>query len=151
MNVLPVYEKLDRDFKGPALYMADGSSLVAPDMLIFGKGKTLWVEAKHKTAFTWHRNSCEWVTGIDSHHYAQYLKVAQASEWPVWLLFLHGGGIAKDTPHDKRSPKGLFGDDIKILAGKVHHTHSNWGKHGMTYWAHHGLRLIASLNDISAL
>lgn len=146
-NVLPVYEKTDKEYKGPAIYMTDGSQLIAPDMLIFGK-KTFWIEAKHKSAFTWHRLSNEWVTGIDAHHYAQYLLVAKNSDWPVWLLFLHNKGIAKDTPPEKISPTGLFGEELLKLSENIHHTHKNWGNHGMVYWAHSDLKLIASLDAL---
>ena len=54
-NVLPVYEKLVGDYKGPSVFLSDGRSLVAPDMLAFSTHKSYWVEAKHKSAFSWHR------------------------------------------------------------------------------------------------
>jgi hypothetical protein len=139
LNVLPVYEKTDNEYKGPALYCSDGKSLTAPDMLCFGN-KVLWVEAKHKNAFSWHRNSQRWVTGIDAHHFAQYLKVRDVSGWPVWLMFLHREGTAIDTPDGMVSPSGLFGNDITFLENNVNHTHQNWGRHGMVYWAHDKLK-----------
>ena len=142
-NILPVYEKIDNENKGPTLFMADGSSIIAPDMLVFGNGKTIWIEAKHKTAFTWHRITQRWVTGIDRHHYHQYLKIAEASEWPVWLLFLHKNGSAKDTPPGFQSPTGLFGNEIFKLSKSINHTSRNWGKNGMVYWWHESLIFLA--------
>lgn len=107
--VLPVYEKSELDYKGPALYAIEGT-LIAPDMLAFQPtGKTLWIEAKTKTAFSWHRNTQRFVTGIDLRHYGDYQRVQAVSPWPIWLLFLHGDGIAKDTPEGMRSPSGLSG------------------------------------------
>lgn len=146
-HVLPVYERTDKEYKGPAVYMADGTSLVAPDMLVFGK-KTLWIEAKHKSSFTWHRLTEQWVTGIDAYHWAQYFLVAKNSEWPVWLLFLHRDGKAKDTPEGMKSPMGLFGGELSKLSEKIHHTHKNWGKHGMVYWAWEDLKLISELEKM---
>lgn len=71
-HCLPVYEIADGQFKGPTLYMADNTQLIAPDILVFGKQRIFFVEAKHKEAFTMHRKTNRWVTGIDLHHYEQY-------------------------------------------------------------------------------
>jgi len=146
-NVLPVYEKTDKEYKGPAIYSADGGTIVAPDMLIFGK-KTLWIEAKHKSAFSWHRITQKWVTGIDAHHYREYLKVIANSEWPIWLLFLHRTGEAKHTPDTMTSPCGLFGNDLFFLSKNINHEHKNWGKHGMVYWAHDKLKFLSTLEEL---
>jgi hypothetical protein len=143
--VLPVYEKETGDYKGPVLYTAGNEQRVAPDMLVFKKDRTLWIEAKHKSAFTWHRITNRWVTGIDSHHFNDYLAIAKLSEIPVWILFLHRVGVAKDTPEGKVSPVGLFGGEIEFLKENINHEHDNWGKHGMVYWAHDVLKKIAPL------
>ena len=137
--VMPVYEKLFDTGKGPQVFMPQGS-LVAPDLLAWKGNKALWIEAKHKSAFSWHRKTQRWVTGIDLHHYADYCRVADNSPWPVWLLFLHRGGQAKDSPAD--SPRGLFGQELSILRGCENHRHENWGRHGMVYWAVQSLRLL---------
>lgn len=147
-SILPVYEKLVDEYKGPTLFMSDGRQLVAPDMLVFNGKKTFWIEAKHKNAFSWHRISKQWTTGIDKHHYQQYLEVSKNSEWPVWLMFLHREGRAKDTPAGMIGPTGLFGEDIEILKHKVDHMHDNWGKHGMVYWGHGALKFICSLSAL---
>lgn len=145
--VLPVYEKVIDEGKGPQLFIADGS-LIAPDLLAFNGPKVYWVEAKHKTAFTWHRLTHRWVTGIDIRHYADYCRVAEKTPWPVWLLFLHDGGQAKDSPPN--SPAGLFGGDLCYLQEHENHRHTNWGRSGMVYWAHETLRLVATLEDVYA-
>lgn len=149
-HILPVYEKQVNDYKGPAIYLSDGGFLVAPDMLLLGK-KTMWIEAKHKTAFTWHRISQKWTTGIDLHHFNDYLKVAEKSNWPVWLLFLHENGTAKDTPEGMVSPTGLFGNDLSVLKARINHTHQNHGKHGMVYWAVDSLKRIATLEELKQM
>lgn len=130
-NILPVYEIEKNQFAGPAVYSSSGENIIAPDMLAFGNGKTIWIEAKHKDAFTWHRNTGTWNTGIDLHHYFQYQKILDLVDWPVWLLFLHKGGKAKDSPE---SPAGLFGNELRFLCENEHHRHMNHGKHGMVYW-----------------
>lgn len=144
-TVLPVYEKIVDTGKGPQLFMPEGT-LVAPDMLVFKGHDALWVEAKHKTAFSWHRNTGRWVTGIDMRHYRDYCQVDDYSPWSVWLLFLHKGGQAKDSPAD--SPAGLFGETLSKLRFCINHTSDKWGTSGMVYWAHENLRLIAPLEEV---
>lgn len=124
--VLPIYEKEISEGKGPAVFFPD-EEVIGTDMLIFKEDKTLWIEAKHKSAFSWHRLTQKWVTGIDIKHYNNYLKLQEKTQWPVWLLFKHNGG--------QDSPKGLFGNNLKVLSVCENHRHSGWGKYGMVYWA----------------
>lgn len=144
-TVLPVYEKIINTGKGPQLFTPT-TKLVAPDMLVYGFGETMWIEAKHKTAFSMHRISGRWVTGIDIRHYEDYCKVHDESPWPVWLLFLHRGGQAKDSPAN--SPSGLFGNNLGYLRKNENHRHDNWGRSGMVYWAIDKLRLLATLEQV---
>ena len=145
-SVLPVYEKEQGDYKGPALYTVEGS-LIAPDMVVFRQdGKAVWIEAKTKSAFTWHRNTQRWVTGIDLRHYIDYLQVQQVSPWPVWLLFLHFPGQAKDSPTG--CPHGLFGQSITYLQHHENHRHQNGGRGGMVYWAHDTFKKLAELQEV---
>lgn len=134
-HILPVYEIEKNQFKGPAVFSADGTEIIAPDMLVFSSDKTWWIEAKHKSAFTWHRISKRWVTGIDLHHYEEYLRINRLAVWPVWLMFLHKDGIAKDTPKGMKSPTGLFGNSLQHLFLNENHRHRNHGKSGMVYWS----------------
>lgn len=144
---MPVYEKILDTGKGPQLFMSDGG-LIAPDLFAFRPdgSKVYWVEAKHKTAFTWHRITERWVTGIDMRHYGDYCKVAESSPWPVWLMFLHEGGQAKDSPPN--SPSGLFGNTLDFLKTHENHRHANWGPSGMVYWAEGSLRKLATLEEV---
>lgn len=149
-NALPVYEKEIKEGKGPALFSTIGQ-LIAPDLLCFKSndlGSVLWVEAKTKTAFTWHRLTRRWVTGIDLRHYEDYQKVASLSPFPVWVLFLHLCGTAKDTPQGMVSPSGLFGRELAYLTKHENHRHGNWGKGGMVYWAIEDLKKLAAIEDV---
>lgn len=139
-SVLPVYEIEKHTGKGPRLFLPD-KKLIAPDMIVFNSQQIFWIEAKHKTAFAWHRISGGWTTGIDLNHYFDYCEVEELTPFPVWLLFLHKGGKAKDSPDT--SPAGLFGNDLKTLQKNEHHRHSNWGKHGMVYWRIESLKKIS--------
>lgn len=145
--VLPVYEVIVDRGKGPRLYLPD-SSLIAPDFFVFRSGRSLWVEAKHKTAFTWHRKTQRWVTGIDLRHYEDYCRIDDMTPWPVWLLFLHEGGRAKDSPPN--SPAGLFGNALSNLRKCENHRHENWGRSGMVYWALESLHKLADLDQLKA-
>lgn len=131
-HILPIYEVLHGNYKGPTLYSADGRTIIAPDLLAFSGKKIIWFEAKHKTAFSWHRITQRFVTGIDIHHYEQYQQISNLVDWPIWLLFLHQGGKAKDSPE---SPAGLFGNELSVLMNTENHRHKNHGKSGMVYWA----------------
>ena len=143
-SVLPIYEKTDAEYKGPVLFSASSGALIAPDMLVFKGRQVLWIEAKHKAAFSWHRKTEEWVTGIDLHHYRQYLTIQEERpEWPIWLLFLHHNGTAKDTPTGKISPTGL-----SYLSTNEHHRHANYGSSGMVYWSVDALKYLAPLSDL---
>lgn len=151
-HVLPVYEKIIDEGKGPHLFMSLASkhvSLVAPDLLVLTNTQPLWVEAKRKTAFTLHRNTNQLVTGIDLHHYEQYKEVEKETGVPVWLLFLQEGGQAKDSPPN--SPSGLFGNSLQYLSAHEHHSHPNWGRHGMMYWCIEDLYLMAPLEELTTV
>lgn len=136
-SIMPVYEIEKQTGKGPRLFTPD-RQLVAPDMFVFKGSDAFWIEAKHKTAFTWHRLTGRWVTGIDLRHYADYCIIDDYSPFPVWLMFLHDGGHAKDSPVD--SPCGLFGNKLRYLRKNENHRHRNWGTSGMVYWAINTLR-----------
>lgn len=146
--VLPVYEKILDTGKGPQLFLPDGC-LIAPDMFVFKGDNALWIEAKHKTAFSWHRITARWVTGIDLRHYEDYLRVDDSSPWPVWLLFLHRGGQAKDSPAN--SPSGLFGNTLAHLRHNENHRSDKWGRSGMVYWSIDNLKLLAPLSEFGGV
>lgn len=138
-HVLPIYEIADDQFKGPALYGSDGGTIIAPDMAVFSTNGLHFIEAKYKNAFAWYRKTKTWTTGLDLHHYTQYQKFEAALGYPVWILFLHKGGQAKDSPN---SPAGLFGESLKVLVEKEHHRSDKWGKSGMVYWDMNDLRKL---------
>jgi len=147
-SVLPVYELEIDSGKGPRLF-APNDDLIAPDMLAFKAGNALWIEAKHKTAFSWYRIGGYWVTGIDLRHYEHYIRIDGESPWPVWLMFLHKGGQAKDSPAD--SPSGLFGHKLAELRLCESHRSLNWGKSGMVYWAYSSLHRLATLAEVQRM
>jgi hypothetical protein len=159
---MPVYEIEKSCGKGPQLFSRHGN-LVAPDMLVFTSNGQLFIEAKHKSVFAWNRTRKQWVTGIDLHHYNDYLHVARRTKLPVWLMFLH-----KESQPDPRDiqhgcpplcPTGLFGGEIFELATKENHRSIEFdpsragfkghGRTGMVYWAHRDLRMLATLDDVT--
>src|SRR5690349_12943290 len=81
--ILPAYEKEIQTGKGPRLFMPFGNAnlkLVAPDMLAKRGREVCWIEAKHKTHFTWYAKTGRWQTGIDVRHYNDYLKVQECTQ-----------------------------------------------------------------------
>jgi hypothetical protein len=154
-SVVPVYEKEIGTGKGPRYFTPD-KQCVAPDMLLLPKGNAppIWIEAKHKSVFSWHRRDDCWCTGIDLHHYQEYLDVEARSGRPVWLLFLHKCDQPddRDIPHcfDERCPVGLFGNSLTYLMQHENHRSDKHGNHGMVYWAHEHLRLLETLEGMKA-
>ena len=147
-NILPVYETELNTGKGPRVFAAQ-CEIVAPDLFAFSPERVFWIEAKHKTAFSWHRLTGKWVTGIDLRHYEDYLRLNQISPWPIWLMFLQRGGQAKDS--SSGSPSGLFGGELGYLSQHENHRHTNWGKNGMVYWAYDILTFFAPLHELEPL
>lgn len=144
-NVLPVYE-VENDNKGPRLFTPK-TKLIAPDVFAFKANKMLFVEVKHKTAFSWYRKEGIWTTVIDLKNYLHYIEVSKLSSIPVWLLFLHRGWQAKDSPP---SPAGLFGGELSYLQTKENHRCSPdlYGSTGMVYWNKDDLKQLATIEEI---
>lgn len=152
-NVLPVYEVEQGQYKGPVLYSGD-EKIIAPDLLVFRNTEhgldVRWVEAKTKNAFTHHRISDTWNTGIDVRMYEHYLRVHALSKIKVVLMFLQTPGEAKDTPPGKTCPTGLYYGDIDYLSKNEHHRHISNGK-PMVYWTDTTLRKIYELAQVSTI
>jgi hypothetical protein len=160
--VLPAYEIEKSSGKGPQLFSAEGD-FVAPDMLTFTHHGLCWIEAKHKSVFTWHQISGRWTTGIDLRHYGEYFHVLWRTKVPVWLLFYH----REDRPDERSTrfkdcpshcPTGLFGGPLLDLIVLENHRSPRLdeartgmrghGRSGMVYWAHESLKLLATLDEI---
>lgn len=149
-TVLPVYETQVDTGKGPRLFTPD-ARLVALDMFAFHTTKgALWIEAKHKSVFSWHRIKQRWVTGIDLRHYEDYLRIADSSPWEVWLLFLHAKDRIENRDEPWPCPTGLFGQTLDYLRKHENHRHANWGASGMVYWAEGALTQLATLDEVYA-
>lgn len=156
-NILPAYEKEIDNGKGPRLFTASSEypQLVAPDLFVMGNGKFMWIEAKHKTRFSWYGKRKCWVTGIDLHHYEDYCRVADVTDLPVWLLFLHRDNHASLSDVNRwgaprECPVGLFGEEVSFLRRPVNqsHTSGEYGSSGMIYWRHETLRHIAPVENL---
>lgn len=151
-SILPVYEKEIDTGKGPRFFTQVGR-FAAPDMFVMPS--MTWVEAKHKTVFSWYRLGGYWCTGIDLNHYADYQRVQEESSRPVWLLFLHrsatpdAGDLAHGCPSE--CPAGLFGSTLDHLSQNESHRSNRHGRHGMVYWAHDTLTELATLDEVLRL
>jgi hypothetical protein len=158
-HVLPAYEKEINNRKGPRLFMAHGgedAQLIAPDLFTMRGNDFRWIEAKHKTHFSWYNIGRRFETGIDLRHYRDYCRVADATGVDVWLMFLHrdentwSEDVAKYGAPPK-CPTGLYGNSLSILRleEKQSHISLKWGPSGMVYWEPDTvLRKLAALSDI---
>lgn len=149
-SVLPAYEKLLGDGKGPRLFAPNRVKVVCPDLLAVSGTDVRWVEVKHKDAFSWSRRGGRWETGLDYHLWEQYCSLSRYTPfWRVWLLFLHEGRQAKDSPPD--SPSGLFSGFVDELErAPTRHVSDRWAG-GMIYWGITDLRRLAGLSELLAL
>ena len=154
-HVQPVYEKQTGDYKGPTLYMAEGDTLILPDLLALqslgnGRVRIAWCEAKHKSAFTWYFKRQQWQTGIDVRLYEQYQAVQARSAIAVHLFFLQSGGLDKRA--GKLSPGGLYGNRLAYLAQHEDHrdefVEDNGRRVPMVYWNITDLRKLADYQAV---
>lgn len=142
-SVLPVYEKVANDFKGPRITMPVGE-LVAPDLFIFGNGEEpRWVEIKMKDSATWHYNGQKWCVGIDVRLFDDYVKIDAQTPFRVWILFLLNGGVSKNDPQEEKSPEGFFGAPIRHLKDRESHR-----PHDIAYFPVSSLVRYSSVRDI---
>ncbi len=154
VDVLPVYDIKAVGLKGPRLLTKAGG-VVIPDLLAIAPDKSFsWIETKHKTCFSWHRISESWVTGIDFHHYREYQRIRDRTGVPVYLLFLHP--TSQPSESDLRHgcpiacPTGLFSGEIDTLKTTFNHVSANHGRHGMIYWSHDNLDLVATIEEVES-
>ncbi len=166
--ILPAYEKEYQTGKGPRLFMPLGcehEKLIAPDMLAKRAKEIFWIEAKHKSHFTWYAKTGHWQTGIDERHYHDYLKVMEHTLWDTWLYFLHtddtpprgkwANGINGYNPQPLHCPTGLFGRSLTELKFFVDHTapyvdEITGRSYPMVYWDYEDLEELATLEQVLA-
>lgn len=149
--ILPIYDIEYDTGKGPRMFCREFEA-AAPDLLVWTCYGAKWIEAKHKTVFTWYRIKQQWETGIDLHHYEAYERIATRTDLSVWLLFLHRSDVPDLRDQNKgcppACPTGLFGGDLAALKQCESHRSNRHGRHGMVYWAHKDLKFLAPLKEI---
>lgn len=148
-SILPVYDQEYATGKGPRYFSKD-EEIVAPDLLAIREDTVRWIEAKHKTVFTWYRKKQRWETGIDANHFDHYVKIAKRTPFPIYLMFLHESEVP--ATHDRKHcpskcPTGLYTGEIQDLIPQARFDR-RWGQHGMVYWGVDDLRKLAELDEI---
>ena len=154
-HILPAYEKEIDTGKGPRLFSPGDKQLISPDMVAIHptQGRITWIEAKHKTAFTWYRIGRCWNTGIDAAHFDDYAEIASTLPMQVWLFFLHKQ--SKPSAGDLRfgcpaaCPSGLFVGEMAHLAKTA--ILRNGYANGMYYWKDSDLKKIASYQEVACV
>lgn len=145
--ILPVYEKIIDEGKGPQIFVVD-RDFIAPDMLAFTQEDIYFVEAKHKSVFSWYRKTQKWVTGMDIKHYKDYLEVDRRFPFPVWLFFLHTERFCNKRDEPYPCNTGLYAERLSVLKNKESHTSDKWGNSGMVYWAEENLKKLCELDKL---
>lgn len=159
--ILPAYEKQIDNGKGPRLFTPNGQ-LISPDILAMKPdSKICWIEAKHKTNFTWRYMppGPRWETGIDYRHFKHYLEVSKQLPFNVWLFFLHAS--CEPRSGDKKAgcpnvcPTGLYGEKLSVLGDidkrqiRGDKTYHKGKENLMVYWGIEQLRKLADLEEVT--
>lgn len=153
-SILPAYEKEIDTGKGPRVFTPTGEH-IAPDLLMFRANSVVWIEAKHKSRFSWYGIGGYWVTGIDIRHFEDYCKLAQIIDWPILLLFFHRESDAwkedvKRWDCPPRCPTGLYCGDLTELKESYSHRSDKYGRGGMIYWdPEQHLRQLATIEEVT--
>jgi hypothetical protein len=144
-NVLPACDITPTGKGGPGIFNVDGKTIV-PDLLVMNGRFVQWYEVKRKTRFAWNRNHATWVTGIDIGAYENYLRIAETTKVPVWLLFLQEQALT-DYKSPGVCPTGLYGQDLAELQ---QHEHHRWTKppYPMVYWTPKALLRLATIKEV---
>jgi hypothetical protein len=148
-SILPIYEKEIHDGKGPRFFTPN-SELIAPDMLVMRGRGIKWIEAKHKTVFTWYRKAQQWQTGIDERHFNQYCEIAKRFSYPVWLLFLHASSEAKEYNGWRPSPTGLYAGELRSIASLAKIRLDTSQNKRLAYWNRSDLQELATLQEVKS-
>ena len=98
---------------GPRITNKHGST-AAMDILAWKGADVRFLECKAKATFSLHRNSGQWVTGLDKRLWDDYLKGQEGAPFKVALIFLQ-------EPGEEGSPSGLYWAWLSHLATHVHH------------------------------
>lgn len=132
--ILPIYEGIVGEDKGPRLLAATGS-LVVPDLLVSRGGFTCWVEVKWKARADFTRVTQRPETGIDGRLWLHYLEVQRITGIPVYLLFIQdaervvvAGSVSELAPLARTSPR--------------------FGRHGGLFFGLDDLAHVCSLDDL---
>lgn len=151
-SILPIYEKEIDEGKGPRFFTPD-SEIVAPDILAMRGATVRWIEAKHKSVFTWYRKSPredKWQTGIDAHHFFEYCRIAEHSPHEVWILFLHSSDEAREYNGMRPSPTGLYGNRLNAIVTCAEIRLDNSQDKELAYWHRSDLIQLATLEEVQA-
>jgi hypothetical protein len=161
-TILPAYEKEIDNGKGPRLFLplwAEDAELITPDLQAIKMQQVKWIEAKHKNMATFFRKKWRWQTGIDKHHYLDYLKVQDRTPtWPIWLLFLQEVPLETNAPPGvEKCPTGLFGCPITqpFADEGSYYNYEKRRSYDMVYWGlsdgpchPKDLKRLATLEDV---
>ena len=109
---------------GPRILTPHHGELVAPDLPLWREGVPLLLEVKRKAAFTLHRATGAWVTGVEASYFEQYCRVWDVTGVRTFLGFVHDDDPAQLT----------LGGEVWQLAQRVHHQYPETGDSRMLYW-----------------
>ena len=134
------------EYKGPRIELPLGLELVSPDLIVIKNGIVRWIEVKRKTQFSYHRNSEAITTGIDLHHWNEYLQNDTYGSFPMWLFFVHEFSSVAGVPAGTitETPKaGVYLQSVSWLSKNSSHTSMKFGGHGGIFWDIKALKCIS--------
>jgi len=103
-SILPLYQF--NDDVAPQIFNAK-TTITSPDLFVCGNNKYFWVEVKTKNR--WIKYLADTETGCNYKHYIEYLKIAEITGLPVYIIFNH-----KDN-----DPRGFYSVNIKVPLHRI--------------------------------
>jgi hypothetical protein len=124
--VLPTYDFSGKDDnKAPKILSPESvADLVAPDLMVWGRGETRFLEVKYKTKADTYRKTNTLTTGINRRLWRHYRDVERLLKVPIWILFIH------------QQERECRADTLANLSNYIDHEYSGWnmGPSGMVFW-----------------
>jgi hypothetical protein len=125
----------------PPVFISIGDRIITPDMQVIGGGSSIYLEVKSKRRFAKNPYTMKSMTGIDLHHWKDYIRVQQESGIKVLIVFVH---------EETKEVRADFVDVLDRHPEKDEVPKCRTGRGGMVFWPHDAPQLIGRINEASS-
>lgn len=112
--------------KGTRIYSKVRRETIAPDLFVFTKERSIWVEVKWRDNFTWNFGGQDWTLSMSHNNFLHYQHIQENTQHKVWVFFLvrYYGTTPEEVTRFNISPSaptGLYGGTVPYLVKNIHH------------------------------